>query len=135
MSCENCEKRETCKALCNEVQKVLEPEEDTVRKASWFEFGYETDTLEFLSSVKISVGHSTLLESTEKLTHRENVEYIRQLIETHLSDKQREVLLDYFFRGLNQRQIAERFHISQPTVFFHIQSGILKLKELTKGLL
>ena len=41
---------------------------------------------------------------------------IRAIIEEVLTDRQREVLLLYFFEGLNQRQIAERLGITQQSV-------------------
>ena len=45
---------------------------------------------------------------------------VEQLVRELLTDKQREVVLLYFFEELNQRQIAERLGISQQSVSEHL---------------
>jgi len=45
---------------------------------------------------------------------------VEQLVRQVLTDKQREVVLLYFFEELNQRQIAQRLGISQQSVSEHL---------------
>ena len=43
-----------------------------------------------------------------------------EILEDVLTPKQKEVVILYFFRGLNQRQIAERLGISQQVISEHL---------------
>ena len=45
---------------------------------------------------------------------------VRRLMDEVLTDRQREIILLYFFEDLNQRQIGERLGISQQAVSEHL---------------
>ena len=55
---------------------------------------------------------------------REAVGQIRIIIETHLTDKQREIVELYFFRNKTQEEIAEILGISQQVVSKHLFGAI-----------
>ena len=50
-----------------------------------------------------------------------------------LTDKQRTVVLLYFFDGLNFREIGERLHIGTSAVFDHYSAAIKKLKKFLES--
>lgn len=134
IGCEFCPHRETCTSLCDKIKLHLAAEEKVLERAHWVEFGYDPVTLDFLFNAKRVVGKDSIIDTTEKITHLENVNFIRYLIGNFLLGKQKKFLMDYFFRGLNQREIAEKANLSQPTIHFHIQAGVENLREFVKGL-
>lgn len=135
MSCEHCKDRETCTEICENVKTILDKDSANFYKASFYEFGYNEDKLEYLLNVKHYLGKSSLLDSNNDIYNIENVEFIRYLIDNHLPTRQREIVTDYYFNGMKQHRIAAKYGVTQPTVFFHIKQGIKSLKKLVKDLI
>lgn len=63
-------------------------------------------------------------EAEQRLERAERVEslfpQVRALMDEVLTARQREVVLLYFFEGLNQREIAKRLGIAQQSVNEHL---------------
>lgn len=55
---------------------------------------------------------------------------IYYIIDTQLSNRQREVLYLHYRYDLNQTEIAKKLNISQPTVSRHFHNGKKKLGEM-----
>lgn len=49
---------------------------------------------------------------------------VQQVLEETLTDRQREIVMLYFFEGLNQRQISERLGLAQQVVSEHLYGKI-----------
>jgi len=83
--------------------------EVTLASESWQRFS-ETDRLWYAHAQDVAQRHARLARA-RRLWPR-----IRQLMAEVLTDRQREVVLLYFIKELNQRQIAERLGVSQQSV-------------------
>lgn len=57
--------------------------------------------------------------------------FLNEIIKETLTDKQRTYLLLYV-NGMQQKQIAHRFGVSESTVCRHIKAATIKLKRLAK---
>ncbi len=49
---------------------------------------------------------------------------VREVLQAVLTDRQREVVMLYFFHGLNQRQIGEKLGLTQQAVSEHLYGKI-----------
>jgi predicted DNA-binding protein YlxM (UPF0122 family) len=135
MTCENCSKRANCTEPCQKIKGILDKESKKFTWSYWHEFCYSNDTIEYIFTVKHHVGQNTLLETISPTLNEDNMIFIKYLIDNHLPIKQSNMLTDYFFNGMKQRQIAEKYNIKQPTVFFHIRQGLRSLRFMVKSLL
>ena len=74
----------------------------------------------FYDYVSFQVFHFTIYVSDEKLATTLNT----------LSKKQRDVILLCYFQGLNDREIAELYHVSRSAISSRRNRGLQKLKML-----
>lgn len=50
------------------------------------------------------------------------------IMKNELTDKQRLCVMGIFYEGLNQVQVAEKLHLSQPTVSRHLERAMTILR-------
>jgi RNA polymerase sigma factor (sigma-70 family) len=135
MYCTTCKEKNTCKSLCSPLQSYLDKENPTIYLAYWYERVMSADLLEFILYNKDYAGRHSLLDSITTTYSEENIKFIKYLIKNHLSEKQKNTLIDYYFNRLNQYELAKKYNVKQPTIHFHLKKGISRLKQLTKELL
>ena len=87
--------------------------EVTISHESWQQFSAEK-ALHFRCDEETQEHHAWSAKA------RELWPAVRQVLEEVLTPRQREIVMLYFFEGLNQRQIAERLDLAQQVVSEHL---------------
>ncbi len=134
--CNDCLKRQKCKAICEAVKKEITGRGKTASlkpKTYPVDFSYIENTHNALNSFQVEV-----LNTVRSLTSniRESILdrlLIEEAMEKSLLVKEK-MLIELFLDGDKQEEIAKKLEISQPRVNFLLKRVFKKLKNFLLGL-
>ena len=102
-------------------------------RAYYFEIPVQAVTSEYLNSLQAS---SDFMLTEETKIHddfqKKQLDIVLYVVENEISEKHREILYDYFFACRDQKTLAKKYNVTQPTISFRVQQAIKEVQKRVK---
>ena len=124
-NCNQCPKFSACNEMCPEVRQVLDDLSKAFYKSYYFEIPVQAVTSEYLNSLQAP---DDFMLAEETKIHddfqKKQLDVVMYVVENELSEKYRQIIYDYFFEKEDQKTLAKKYNVTQPTISFRIQQAV-----------